>query len=128
MRAVIAIKSTGGSGASRATRYISERDRDPEREGTKPRPLFSDREDTLTYRGADHLLKGGAGTPDKDDLIHIAVSFRQEDYERLGPTEAGRKAQLRDVAREAMSEMKTELRAREMRWVARIHLRSCLKS
>jgi hypothetical protein len=122
MRAVIAIKSTGGSGASRATRYIAERDRDPEREGTKPRPLFSDREDTLTYRGADHLLKGGAGTPDKDDLIHIAVSFRQEDYERLGPTEAERKEQLREVAREAISEMRTELRAREMRWVAGIHL------
>lgn len=122
MRAVIAIKSTGGSGASRATRYISERDRDPEREGTKPRPLFSDREDTLTYRGADHLLNGGAGTPDKDDLIHIAVSFNKEDYERLGPTDTERKEQLREVAREAIAEMRTDLRAREMRWIAGIHL------
>lgn len=122
MRAVIAIKSTGGSGASRATRYISERDRDPEREGTKPRPLFSDREDTLGYRGADHLLNGGAGTPDKDDLIHIAVSFNKEDYERLGPTDAERKESLREVAREAIAEMRTDLRAKEMRWVAGIHL------
>jgi hypothetical protein len=122
MRAVIAIKSTGGSGASRATRYISERDRDPEREGTKPRPLFSDREDTLGYRGADHLLNGGAGTPDKDDLIHIAISFNKEDYERLGPTDAERKEQLREVAREAIAEMRTDLRAKEMRWVAGIHL------
>ena len=110
------------SGASRATRYISERDRDPEREGARPRPLFSDREDTLTYRGADRLLSNGAGTPDKDDLIHIAVSFRKEDYERLGPTEEERKEQLREVAREAMGEMRTELRAKEMRWVAGIHL------
>ena len=122
MRVVIAIKSTGGSGASRATRYISERDRDPEREGTKPRPLFSDREDTLTYRGADRHLSSGAGTPDKNDLIHIAVSFNKEDYERLGPTDAERKERLREVAREAIAEMRTELRAREMRWVAGIHL------
>ena len=122
MRAVIAIKSTGGNGASRATRYISERDRDPEREGTKPRPLFSDKEDTLTYRGADQLLSKGAGAPDKDDLIHVAVSFNKEDFERLGPTDDERKEQLREVAREAISEMRTDLRAKEMRWVAGIHL------
>lgn len=122
MRTVIAIKSTGGSGASRATRYISERDRDPEREGAKPRLLFSDREDTLTYRGADQLLSNGAGTPDKADLIHIAVSFNQEDYERLGKTADERKEQLREVARQAIGEMARELRAREMRWVAGIHL------
>lgn len=122
MRAVVAIKSTGGPGASRATRYISERDRNPEREGTGTRPLFSDREDTLTYRGADRLLSSGRGTPDKADLIHIAVSFRQEDYKRLGATEEERKEQLREVAREAMSEIRTDLRAKEMRWVAGIHL------
>jgi hypothetical protein len=122
MRAIVAIKSTGGRGASRATRYISERDRDPEREGAKPRPLFSEREDTLTYRGADRLLSNGAGTPDKDDLIHIAVSFRKEDYEQLGPTDVERKEQLREVAREAMAEMSREMRAKEMRWVAGIHL------
>jgi hypothetical protein len=122
MRAVLAIKSTGGKGDSRATRYISERDRNPEREGAGPRPLFSDREDTLTYRGADRLLSGGRGTPGKADLIHIAVSFRQEDYERLGATEVERKDQLREVAREAMNEIRTDLRAKEMLWVAGIHL------
>ena len=122
MRAVIAIKSTGGSGASRATRYISERDRNLEREGAKPRPLFSEREDTLTYRGADRLLSNGAGSPDKNDLIHIAVSFRNEDYERLGRTDDERKEHLREVTREAIGEMSRELRAKEMRWVAGIHL------
>jgi diadenosine tetraphosphate (Ap4A) HIT family hydrolase len=122
MRAVIVIKSTGGSGLSRATRYISERDRDPEREGAKPRPLFSDREDMLTYRGADRLLSNGTGSPGKDDLIHIAVSFRNEDYERLGSTDDERKERLREVTREAMGEMSRELGAKGMRWVAGIHL------
>ena len=122
MRAVIAIKSTGGSGASRATRYISERDRNLEREGEKPRPLFSERDDTLTYRAADRLIGNGAGTPDKRDLIHIAVSFKNEDYERLGLTDEERKERLREVAREAMGELTRELRAKQMRWVAGIHL------
>jgi hypothetical protein len=122
MRAVVAIKSTGGSGASRATRYISERDRDPEREGSGPRPLFSDREDSLTYRGADRFLTRGEGTPDKEDLIHIAVSFRNEDYEQLGGTDAERKDHLIEVAREGISGLREDLYAKELRWVAGIHL------
>ena len=122
MRAVVAIKSTGGSGASRATRYISERDRDPQREGAGPRPLFSDREGTLTYRGADRFLSRGGGTPDKDDLIHIAVSFRNEDYEQLGPTDAERKKHLIEIVREGVAGMRDELRAKELRWVAGVHL------
>ncbi len=122
MRAIVAIKPSRGSGASRATRYIAERDRDPQREGVGPRPLFSDREENLTYRGADRLLSDGAGTPGKDDLIHMAVSFRNEDYEKLGETDAERKEQLIEVARGGMSGMKDELRAKELRWVAGIHL------
>ena len=41
MRAVVAVKSNGGKGggASRAARYISERDRDPERAGIGLREL-----------------------------------------------------------------------------------------
>ncbi len=122
MRAVVAIKSTGGSGASRATRYISERDRDPAREGAGPRPLFSEREDSLTYRGADRFLTGGEGTPDKEDLLHIAVSFRNEDYERLGETDAERKELLIEVVREGVAGMRDDLQAKELRWVAGIHL------
>lgn len=110
MRAVVAIKSTGGSGASRATRYISERDRDPERE------------DSLTYRGADRFLTRGEGTPAKEDLIHVAVSFHNEDYEQLGPTDAECKERLIEVVREGVAGMRDDLHAKELRWVAGIHL------
>src|ERR1700742_605566 len=68
------------------------------------------------------MLSRGRGTPDKGDLIHIAVSFKPEDYDRLGTTAEERKEQLREVARQAMGEMMRELRAREMQWVAGIHL------
>lgn len=122
MRAVVAIKSSSGRGTSRATRYISERDRDPQREGTGPRPLFSEREDRLSYRGADRLLNGAPGAPDKDDLIHFSVSFQQEDYERLGPTDTERKEHLREAAREAIGELKADVRAKDLCWVAGIHL------
>ena len=124
MRAVVAVKSNGGKGggASRAARYISERDRDPEREGARPRSLFSDRDSDLTYRKANRFLGNGQGAPDKDDLIHFSVSFLPEDYERLGASGEQRNAALREVARDAMTDVKDDLGASELRWVAGIHL------
>ncbi len=124
MRAVVAVKSNGGKGggASRAARYISERDRDPEREGARQRSLFSDRDSDLTYRKANRFLGNGQGAPGKDDLIHFSVSFLPEDYERLGANSDERKERLREVAREAMEDVKSDLHAGDLRWVAGIHL------
>ncbi|MCG3144878.1 MAG: hypothetical protein HONDAALG_02388 [Gammaproteobacteria bacterium] len=124
MRAVVAVKSNGGKGegVSRAARYISERDRDPEREGAHLRPLFNDRDGDLTYRKANRFLGNGQGTPGKDDLIHFSVSFLPEDYERLGASGDERKERLREVAREAMEDVKSDLHAEDWRWVAGIHL------
>ena len=124
MRAVVAVKSSGGrgGGASRAARYISERDRNLEREGVRPRSLFSERDGDLTYRKANRFLAGGQGAPGKDDLIHFSVSFLPEDYERLGASGDQRKERLREVAREAMEDVKSDLDASDLRWVAGIHL------
>jgi hypothetical protein len=59
MRVVFHIISTGGGGGgSRATRYISERDKDPTREGPGARPLFSEDREGLTYRKADGKCGG----------------------------------------------------------------------
>ena len=122
MRVIISVKSRGGSsGASCVTRYISERDRDPEREGKEPRKLFSDREDEMTYRLADRVLSG-SGMPDKEDVLHLAVSFQPGDYERLGETDEERKKELREIAREAMREIARDLQAEALSWVAGIHL------
>jgi len=68
------ISSGGGGGASRTTRYIAERERDPTREGPGPRPLFSEDRDNLSYRSADRILDCLEGQPQKDDLLHIATA------------------------------------------------------
>ena len=91
MRVVFHIISTGGGGgASRATRYISERDKDPTREGPDARPLFSEDREGLTYRKADRILDPINGQPDKDDLTHVSVSFEEEDFDKLGDDEKER--------------------------------------
>jgi hypothetical protein len=121
MRVIVAVKGQpGGSATSRVTRYVAERDRHAEREGKQPRALFSELGDRLSYRKADQALTG-VWAPTKDELLHLAVSFHEEDFNALGNDESGRQQQLKEVAREAMAEMTEALGARKLIWVAGIH-------
>lgn len=121
MRVVTAVKPMGGKGASRAARYVAESKLDPEREGER-RPLFTDRDNDLTYSKANRLLTEGLGAPLKKDLIHFSTSFREEDFERLGTDDQPRVDRLREAAREAIREIKDDLGVGDWRWVAGIHL------
>ncbi len=123
MRAVVRAVQSGGKGVSYQARYIAESELNREREGEKTRPLFSNRgHDSLTYRAANQFLTGGEGDPLKKDLIHLIVSFEEKDFEALRAHDDERIAALREVAREAMEGTKADLRVRDWRWVAGIHL------
>jgi len=123
MRAVVKVKQSQGRTPSNATRYIAGSKLDPESEGAKSRPLFTNKgHDDLTYRKADGFLTGGRGAPIRNDLIHFSVSFHNEDFEALGSNDEVRKKFLREAAREAMDEFKSDLRVGDWRWVAGIHL------
>jgi len=121
LRVIVAVKSQpGGSATSRVTRYISERDRDEQKEGREPRRLFSDKDDSLSYRQADRAL-AGPWTPQKDELLHLAVSFRGEDFAALGEDESSRQRRLKETTREAIQEMAEAAGAKKLIWVAGIH-------
>jgi hypothetical protein len=118
------ISTGGGAGASRATRYVAERDKDPQREGPGSRPLFSEDREGLSYRKADRILDPEDGRPEKNDLIHFSVSFLEEDFERLGDDEKERQARLREVIREGMRGVAADLNVERLTWVAGIHRNS----
>src|SRR5262245_26309676 len=121
MRVVVSVKPTPGGGrASQAARYIAHSERYEPREGKEPRQLFSAKEDSLSFWKAERVLTEGR-TPAKDEVIHITVSFREEDFERLGHDEQSRQQSLREVSREAVSQIASELLAGDLRWVAGIH-------
>jgi hypothetical protein len=123
MRAVVKVKQSQGRAPSNAARYIAESKLDPEREGDSPRPLFTNRgDDDLTYGDANRYLNDGRGKPAKGDLIHFSVSFQNEDFDALGSGAEERKHRLREAAREAMEESRSDLRVGEWRWIAGIHL------
>ena len=125
MRVVFHIISTGGgAGASRATRYISERDKDPTREAPGARPLFSEDREGLTYRKADGILDPVTGQPDKGDLLHVTVSVEESDFHKLGDNENERQERFREVIREGVKGMAQELNVERLTWVAGIHRNS----
>lgn len=116
------ILSTGvGSGASRVTRYIAEREKDLAREGPGARPLFSEDREGLTYRKADWILDPYEGLPEKRDLIHFSVTVTEEDFDKLGDDEKQKQTRLREVIREGMEGMASELNVEQLVWVAGIH-------
>lgn len=116
------ILSTGvGSGASRTTRYIAERDKDLTREGPGTRPLFSEDQENLTYHKADRILDPYEGHPEKSDLIHFSVMVTEEDFDKLGADEKEKQARFREMIREGMKGMAAELNLEELTWVAGIH-------
>lgn len=118
------LSTGGGSGASRTTRYIAERDKDPTREGPGSRRLFSEDQDNLSYHRADRILDPDHGHPDKDDLIHFSVMIEEEEFNKLGADEKERQARFREAIREAIKGMAAELNVEELTWVAGIHRNS----
>jgi len=118
------LSTGGGSGASRITRYIAERDKDLTREGPGSRRLFSEDQDNLSYHRADRILDPHGGQPDKDDLIHFSVMIEEEEFDKLGAEEKEKQARFREAVREAMKGMAAELNVEELTWVAGIHRNS----
>lgn len=118
------LSTGGGSGASRVTRYIAERDRDPVREGSSSRRLFSDDQGDLSYHRADRILDPDNGHPEKDDLIHFSVMIEEEEFDNLGTVEKEKQARFREAVREAMKGVAVDLNAEELTWVAGIHRNS----
>src|ERR1700738_3732290 len=118
------LSTGGGSGASRITRYIAERDKNLEREGPGSRRLFSEDQDNLSYHRADRILDPEQGQPDKDDLIHFSVMIEEDEFDKLGKDEKDRQARFREAVREAMKGMAAELNVAELTWVGGIHRNS----
>jgi len=122
MKVVVVVKKgLGGSGVSQATRYVSTRERDEEREGHEARKLFSEKEEPLNYSQANRLL-GDGRDPKTDDVLHLVISFHQEeDFNQLGMNEESRLSGVRKTTRGTLEEMTDALHAEKLRWVAGIH-------
>jgi hypothetical protein len=124
VRVFVAVQPTPRSGASSLSRYIAQSKVDREREQVDEkgsRPLFSERDETLTYSAADRILNPTSGELEKEDVIHVVVSPEQGTFERVGETVEERKQSFMEAIRDVMRTMARELKVRFLNWVGGIH-------
>lgn len=87
------------------------------------REIFNEHADKTKVEMATDLLKKdvGAKRPTNDELIHLVISFKQEDYERAGVDEKERQKSLKEITRHAMKQFEKEIGADRLSWAAGIH-------
>src|SRR6266851_8360935 len=124
MRVFVAVQPSPRSGASSLSRYIAQSkvDRDREQVDEKgSRPLFSQREENLTYNESDRILNPTSGELEKEDVIHVVISPEQGSFERAGETDEERKKTFREAIRDAVHKIARELKVTFLNWVGGIH-------
>lgn len=87
------------------------------------REIFNEHSDKTTVEKATDLLKSGVGAkrPTNDELIHLVISFKPEDYEQSGNDEKERQKSLKEITRHAMKQFEKEVGADKLSWAAGIH-------
>lgn len=123
MRVIASVQSKRGSSRG-LIHYIAHSKIDTEREPEKGRELFNAFADYLSVKSANNSIKADIvrGRPSNDELHHLVLSFRPDDYRVLGRTEKQRRAALKETTRASMKELETALNADRVAWAAAVHL------
>ena len=123
MATAIKLVSAGqGGGSSELCKYLSERERHPQREAKGRRELFGQEADGLTRRGGDHHLTRTNSLPQKKDVFHFVISPEKKVFEKSGATNKERVEVYKASTRQFMKDVEKEVGSRGLRWVAAIHL------
>lgn len=123
MRVIASVQSKRGSSRG-LIHYIAHSKIDPEREPEKVRELFNAFADDLSVKSANNSIKPDLvrGRPSNENLHHLVLSFRPDDYRALGSTEKQRRAALKETTRAAMQRLEAVLNADRISWAASVHL------
>lgn len=102
--------------------YIAHSKVDAEKEPNN-REIFNQYSDDLAVEKANDLLKKDVSTkrPPNDELHHLVISFRAEDFEQLGSDEKERQKSLKEITRHAMKRLENEIGADRLIWAAGVH-------
>jgi hypothetical protein len=123
MRIIASVQSKRGSSRG-LVHYLAHSKIDPDKEPEKGRELFNAFTDQFDVRNANNFLKSncGKGRPTNDELHHLVLSFRPEDFHDLGSTEEVRKRRLKSVTRFAISQLEKSLNGDRLAWAGAVHL------
>src|SRR6266436_3200315 len=124
MKVFVAVQPTPKGRVSSLSRYIADSKVERGREQLDERgsrPLFSAREDNLTFQQADEILNPTNRELEKKDVIHVVVSPEPGSIERAGDDDDERRATFIESIRDAIREMEVELNVKALSWIAGLH-------
>ncbi len=124
MRIVVSVQAKRASSRG-LVHYVAHSKIDAARE-PQAREIFNSYADRLSVEKANLFLKsgasaGGAARPSNEDLHHLVISLRAEDYDRLGADEKERQESLKKITRETMKQLEKSVGADKLNWAAGIH-------
>lgn len=95
-------------------------------EGTREsdtRALFGEHADRMTVEKANEFLRSGTSNKRAaaEDLHHLVISLKPEDYERVGADENERQASFKKITRAAMQKLAEAVGAERLAWAAAVH-------
>lgn len=119
---VIASVQAKNSSSRGLVHYIAHSKIDATRE-QEMREIFNEYSDKTTVEKANDLLKNGIKhkRPANDELHHLVLSFKPEDFDRLGKDEKERQKSIKEITRHAMKQFEKEIGADKLSWAAGIH-------
>lgn len=123
MKIVASVQAKRGSSRG-LVHYIAHSKIDVERESEKGRELFNAYGDSLTVASANNSLKIGIRNvrPSNDELHHLVLSFRSEDFRSLGLNEKERRRAVKEITRAAIARLENAAAADRLSWAAAVHL------
>ncbi len=123
MRVIASVQSKRGSSRG-LIHYLAHSKIDRNAEPEKGRELFNEFTEHLTVRSANNFLKSdcGKGRPSNNELHHLVLSFRLEDFQQLGSTDGERQRQVKIVTRFAIAQFEKSLKSERLAWAGAVHL------
>ena len=123
MRVIASVQSKRGSSRG-LIHYLAHSKIDRNAEPEMGRELFNEFTEHLTVRSANNFLRSdcGKGRPSNNELHHLVLSFRREDFQQLGSTDEERQRQVKIVTRFAIGKLEKSLQSERLAWAGAVHL------
>lgn len=121
MKVVVSVQAKQGSSRG-LVHYVAHSKINESRE-PQIREIFSEHADEMTVEKTNAFLsdratnKRAAG----EDLHHLVISLKPEDYERLGSDETERQTSVKEITRAAMQKLAEAVGAERLAWAAGVH-------
>lgn len=122
MRVIVSVQAKAASSRG-LVHYVAHSKIDASREGVGAREIFNSYADEITVEKANDFLKSGVSNkrPLNDELHHLVISLRAEDYDRLGADEKEKQESLKKITRHALKAFEESIGADRLAWTAGIH-------